>query len=298
MLVIKSIDLNQRRPLLEIIRKISKPAALFLALHMLMLSGICQSAGAAMIRTESVIDTELGQSPRDDLNTLLEREEMRAALVSCGIDPQEAQRRIDNLSDDEIGILVHETNRLPAGGGFFEVFIVLGFLVFLILLVTDISGYTDAFPFVKKHASKQTARDETRNEISVGKNMRPSLDDHGINPADVLIIYFNPDSNDLTATAFESLDQVAKYMAEDTRAKINIIGFSDSSDSSSYDVLLSESRAHAVKNYLIAKGVDPIKISALGLGSQGFSPEGNTEKERHMVGGVVIEFHNPSKGLP
>ena len=265
---------------------------------MLMLSGLCQSAWAAMISTKSVINAEHRQSPRDYLNTLLEREEMRAALVSRGIDPQEARRRIDNLSDDEIARFAHENNRLPAGGGFFEAFIILAFLVFLILLVTDISGYTDAFPFVKKHASKQTARDETRKEISIGKNVQPSLEDHGINPADVLIIYFNPDSNDLTATAFESLDQVARYMAEDARAKINIIGFSDSSDSSSYDVLLSESRAHAVKNYLIAKGVDPIKISALGLGSQGFSPNGGTEKERHMVGGVVIEFNNPSTGMP
>jgi outer membrane protein OmpA-like peptidoglycan-associated protein len=219
-------------------------------------------------------------------------------LVARGIDPQEAQRRIDNLSDDEIGIFMHEKNRLPAGGGFFEAFIVLAFLAFLILLVTDISGYTDAFPFVKKQASTETARDETKNEISIGNKTQPSSEGHGINPADVLIIYFNPDSNDLTAKAYESLDRVATYMAENSKTKINIIGFSDSSASSTYDVMLSESRANAVKNYLIAKGVDPIKISALGLGSQGVSPTGGTEKERQMIGGVVIEFNNPSAGLP
>jgi outer membrane protein OmpA-like peptidoglycan-associated protein len=283
---------------LEIIRKILKPAALFFAFHLLMLSGLCQSAWAAMISTESVIKTQRSQSPREYLNTLIEREDMRAALVSRGIDPQEAQRRIDLLSDDEIAIFAHENHRLPAGAGFFEAFIILAFLAFLILLVTDISGYTDAFPFVKKQASKQTARDERRNENSVGKNIQPSVEDQGINPADALIIYFNPDSNDLTATAIESLDQVARYMADDTRAKINIIGFSDSSDSSSYDILLSESRANAVKNYLIAKGVDPTKMSALGLGSQGFSPNGGSEQERQMIGGVVIEFNPPSKGLP
>ncbi len=279
---------------MEIIRKISKPAAIFLAFHMLMLSGLYQSVSAAMIGTESIINVDRGQNPRDYLNNLLAREEIQAALISQGIDPQEAQDRIDNLSDDEIGKFVHEMDQLPAGGGFFETFIVIVFLIFLILLVTDISGYTDVFTFVKKHPSKKIARDETTIETANIKEIQPSLEDNGINPADNLIIYFNPDSNDLTAKAFESLDRAVKFMAKDSKTRINIIGFSDSTGSSSYDVMLSESRANTVKSYLIARGIDSTKISTLGLGSQGFSATKGTEEERQMIGGVVIEFNNPT----
>jgi len=277
---------------LEIIRKISKPAAIFLAFHMLMLSGLYQSVSAAMIGTESIINVDRGQNPRDYLNNFLAREEIQAVLISKGIDPQEAQDRIDNLSDDEIGKFVHEMDQLPAGAGFFEAFIIIVFLIFLILLITDISGYTDVFPFVKKHASKKITRDETTIETTNIKEIQPSLEDNGINPADNLIIYFNPDSIDLTAKAFESLDRVVKFMAKDSKTRINIIGFSDSTGSSSYDDMLSESRANIVKSYLIAKGVDSTKISTLGLGSQGFSATKGTEEERQMIGGALIEFKN------
>lgn len=279
---------------MKIMRKISKIAAILFALHMLMISGLSQSVWAAMMHTESIINLDRGQSPRNDLNNLLARAEIQALLTSYGIDPQEARDRIDHLSDDEINTFVHEIDQLPAGAGFFETLIIIVFFVFLILLLTDISGHTDVFPFVKKQASKTTPRDETTGETSNIKDIQPAPAEDGINPAETLIIYFNPDSNDLTAKAYESLDQVVQFMAKDPKTNVNIIGFSDSTRSSSYDVMLSESRANSVKNYLIAKGIDPRKISTLGSGSQGFSAIEGSEEERQMVGGVAIEFNTPT----
>jgi outer membrane protein OmpA-like peptidoglycan-associated protein len=276
---------------LKIIRKISKPAAIFFAFHMLMLSGLYQSVWAAMIGTESVINGNRDQSPRDYLNSLLAREDIQAALVSQGIDPQEAQARIDGLSDDEIGRIVHQMDQLPAGGGFFEAFIIVIFLIFLILLVTDISGYTDVFPFVKKHASKKITRDETTIQTANIKEIQPSLDDGEINPAENLIIYFNVDSNDLRAKAFEKLDRVAKFMTKNPKTRITVKGFSDSTGSSSYDQMVSESRANTIKNYLIAKGIDSTKISTLGLDSQDFTASKGTEEKRQSNSRAVIEFN-------
>lgn len=273
---------------MKIIRKISKPAAIFLAFHMLILSGLCQSVSAAMIGTESILKGDQSQNPREYLNNLLSRKEIQAALISQGLDPQEARDRIDNLTDDEIGHIVHELDQLPAGGGFFETFIVIGFLVFLILLITDISGYTDVFPFVVKHASNRIAPDETPAGIN---EIKPSLEVNEINPDDTLIIYFKPDSNELTAIAIQSLDRVVEFMAENSETKIDIIGFSDSTGSDSYDVRLSESRANTVRSYLIAKGIDPKKVSSFGMGSPGFSATQGTEEERQMIGGVAIEFN-------
>ena len=135
---------------MEIIRKISKPTAIFLTFYMLMLACPYQSAWAAMIGTESIINVDRSQSPRDYLNNLLAREDIQAALVSQGIDPQEAQARIDSLSDAEVNDIVDKLDQLPAGGGVLETILIIAFLVFAIFIFTDIAGYTDIFPFIKK----------------------------------------------------------------------------------------------------------------------------------------------------
>ena len=135
---------------MEIIRKISKPTAIFLAFYMLMLACPYQSAWPAMIATESIINVDRDQNPRDYLNSLLAREDIQAALISTGVDPNEAKARIDNLSDAEVNDIVNKLDQLPAGGGALEVILIIAFLVFLIFVLTDIAGYTDIFPFIKK----------------------------------------------------------------------------------------------------------------------------------------------------
>jgi hypothetical protein len=134
---------------MEIIRKLSKPIAICLSFYMLMLACPYHSAWAAMIGTNSIINKDRDQSPRDYLNDLLSREDLKAALISQGIDPQEAQARIDSLSDAEVNDIVNQLDQLPAGG-VLGTLLIIAFLVFLILLLTDIGGYTDVFPFVKK----------------------------------------------------------------------------------------------------------------------------------------------------
>jgi cobalamin biosynthesis protein CobD/CbiB len=130
-------------------RKILKPVGLILAIFMLILSGPGQSALAAMIKTESVIDSDRVHDARDYLNTLVARDDVKAALVSRGIDPLEAQNRIDSLTDEEARWVADQLDQMPAGGSFFTTLLIVVFLIFVILLVTDITGYTDIFPFVK-----------------------------------------------------------------------------------------------------------------------------------------------------
>ena len=132
-----------------LIRKLSKPTAIFLSLYMLVLTCPYQSALAAMIDTETIINVDRDQSPREYLSNLLAREDIKQALVSQGIDQQEAQTRIDSLSDAEVNDIVNKLDQLPAGGVLGTILII-SFLVFVILLLTDIAGYTHIFPFVKK----------------------------------------------------------------------------------------------------------------------------------------------------
>jgi hypothetical protein len=131
-------------------RTLLKPLGVFLAFFMFILAGPYQSAMAAMIETEAVVDADRAQSAREYLNGFLAREDVTNALITQGIDPQEAKIRIDSLTDQEAQFIADKLKQLPAGGDFFVALLIIVFVVFVILLITDIAGYTDIFPFVKK----------------------------------------------------------------------------------------------------------------------------------------------------
>ncbi|MBW2411324.1 MAG: PA2779 family protein [Deltaproteobacteria bacterium] len=130
-------------------QKTLKPVSLVLAIFMLLISGPFQAVYAAMIGTETVLASARGQEARAFLKQLLAREDIQKALVAQGIDAGEAKARVDSLSDAEAVKAADKFDQLPAASGFFETLLIVAFLVFLILLITDIAGYTDIFPFVK-----------------------------------------------------------------------------------------------------------------------------------------------------
>jgi hypothetical protein len=83
---------------------------------------------------------------RQRIATVLERDDVRAQLAARGIGLSEAQARVAALTDAEAADLAAQIDALPAGG-----VSVLGvaLVVFLVLLLTDILGYTKIFPFTK-----------------------------------------------------------------------------------------------------------------------------------------------------
>jgi len=71
-------------------------------------------------------------------------------LVDLGVDRAEAVRRVAGLTDAEAQAAVDRFDRLPAAGDGVGVVIGAALIVFIILLITDILGFTNVFPFVKK----------------------------------------------------------------------------------------------------------------------------------------------------
>jgi VIT1/CCC1 family predicted Fe2+/Mn2+ transporter len=132
--------------------RIAKPVSLVLAVYVFMISGPQQAAIAALVGTENVFDAANVQSARERIRNLMAREDIQTALVNQGIDPQEARARAEALSDAEAVRLADAIESLPAGGTN-ALAIVIGaiLIVFLVLLITDILGYTSVFPFTKKH---------------------------------------------------------------------------------------------------------------------------------------------------
>lgn len=102
-------------------------------------------AQAAMIGTSQVLAAERGSLDRDRLRSLLEREDLQRQLAAMGIDVQQARDRVATLTDAEVAQLNQRVGALPAGGDtVLGVFV----LLLLILVITDLLGVTDVYPFV------------------------------------------------------------------------------------------------------------------------------------------------------
>ena len=77
---------------------------------------------------------------------VLERADVQVQLRARGVDPVEARARAAALTDEEAAQVVSNIDALPAGGvGIIGAILI----VFLVLLLTDILGYTKVFPFTK-----------------------------------------------------------------------------------------------------------------------------------------------------
>jgi outer membrane protein OmpA-like peptidoglycan-associated protein len=110
----------------------------------------------------------------------------------------------------------------------------------------------------------------------------------------VFIIFFNQDSNALTAKAMEKLDRVAEIIFKSQQVEITLNGYTDSYGSPFYNKIVSETRANAVKIYLTGKGVEPSKIATVGYGAQKFLANNKTREGRQFNRRVEIELNNLS----
>ena len=99
-----------------------------------------------MIGTEKFLQAENKQGPRDYLHQLMAREEIQSALIAQGIDPQEAQLRIQSLTDDEIQLIAEKLGGLSAGSGV-EIFsLIIIAVIIATVLIFHFTSITDVFP--------------------------------------------------------------------------------------------------------------------------------------------------------
>lgn len=128
-----------------------KSVAMVMAAWMFMMVAPCQTVLAALVPTEAAIEARSAQEAREVIQRLLAREEVQRQLMLHGVDPAEARARVDSLSDAEAIEVANRIDQLAAGGSAVGIIVGAILLVFLVLLVTDLLGLTDVFPFVKKH---------------------------------------------------------------------------------------------------------------------------------------------------
>ena len=131
------------------IRCSARYVSFFMTLTMVFMTLPLQTVCAAMVGTETVLTTTQTQTARENLIGFLEREDIEAFMTAQGINALEAKARVDSLSDAEVMQIAKKLDQLPAGGSGLGIVIGAALIVFLVLLFTDIAGYTNVFPFVK-----------------------------------------------------------------------------------------------------------------------------------------------------
>ncbi len=81
-------------------------------------------------------------------------------------------------------------------------------------------------------------------------------------------IFFEIDAYQLKDESRAELDQVIQFLEKNKTLKIEISGHTDSTASAAYNQQLSEQRAKAVVDYLVANGVSPGRLTYKGYGEQ------------------------------
>lgn len=128
--------------------QIIKTICIFLTVQMICLTLPMGYVSGAMIETETLVQKDRGQYARNYVKGILANKEVKDALIAQGINPLEASARVDSLSDAEVIRLSEKIDQLPAGGDALVVLIGASLIVFIVLLITDILGFTNVFPFI------------------------------------------------------------------------------------------------------------------------------------------------------
>lgn len=130
-------------------RKYRKPLAIVAVGAFMTATLPAPAAQAALISTDKVVTAEQQQDARAKLNTFLSREDVRNQMQSLGVSPEEAKARVAALSDEEVMQLQGKIDGMPAGEGVGAI-IGAAVLIFLVLLITDLLGFTHVFGFTNK----------------------------------------------------------------------------------------------------------------------------------------------------
>jgi ABC-type Na+ transport system ATPase subunit NatA len=131
---------------MNLIAKLRKVTALLMAFSLLNISSLAliASAHGDAISTSAIQQQLNVDEKRDQLRTLMAREDVRSALLERGVSENQIDARIEMLSDAEVLQMHEQIDELPAGEGFLGTVIAL----LVIFMLLDIGGVTDIFPAI------------------------------------------------------------------------------------------------------------------------------------------------------
>ena len=103
-------------------------------------------------------------------------------------------------------------------------------------------------------------------------------------------VYFDSGKSDIKNNTALLLDEAAVIMTKYSTAKFSISGFADSTGSAKRNLVLTDDRANAVKDYLVSKGVTSSNLTAKGFGEDMPIASNNTRSGRSQNRRVEVKL--------
>lgn len=107
-------------------------------------------------------------------------------------------------------------------------------------------------------------------------------------------IYFEHDKSELMPRSYVELRKLLQIMESNPNLAIRVCGHTDNTGSDTYNMALSERRAHSVVNFLVNNGIEPNRTFAQGCGSTQPIASNTTETGRQYnrrVEFTVLQNH-------
>jgi peptidoglycan-associated lipoprotein len=114
--------------------------------------------------------------------------------------------------------------------------------------------------------SKKNTPDLEAGTGGVGQARPGSEQDFATNVGDR--IYFIVDTSDLTPEGQEILTKQAQWLQQYSNVVVQVEGHSDERGTREYNIALSARRATATREFLIAQGINPKRISSIAYGKE------------------------------
>ena len=102
------------------------------------------SANAGMVGTGEMIGQQQVQLDRQELISMLDRQDVQAKLADLGVSQDQVKERIQNLTPAELADFERQLAEAPAGQDVVGIIV----LFLLVFIITDMLCATNVFPFV------------------------------------------------------------------------------------------------------------------------------------------------------
>ncbi|AJF05604.1 OmpA family protein [Geoalkalibacter subterraneus] len=103
-------------------------------------------------------------------------------------------------------------------------------------------------------------------------------------------VMFDVNSASLKPGAYDEINRVANVLSQYPQTRLTISGHTDSTGSEEYNLQLSQRRAEAVKNALLAQGVSAARMNTIGYGEANPIADNSTEHGRQLNRRVEIRI--------
>jgi peptidoglycan-associated lipoprotein len=90
-------------------------------------------------------------------------------------------------------------------------------------------------------------------------------------------VFFGYDRTDISSEAQKILERQAQWLRRYPNVSVTIEGHTDERGTREYNLALADRRANAVKNYLVALDIEPVRILTISYGEERPAEAGNDE---------------------